>query len=135
MSAQHYTFFDARVFADPHLASQDDILLDHDTAGEPGLSSHHYVISDLAVVSDVHQIVDFSAPPDAGDFERSPIDRRVGSNLHIICDFEAPYLRKLLIGSIRRVSDITEAIAAENRSGMNDYSIAESCTRVDGYIG
>ena len=90
MSTQHHAFFDARMFPDAHLATEYDILLDHDAAGKPGLSGDHYVFPDLAVVPDVHQIIDLGAAADACNLQRSTIDGRVGPDLDVVCNFQVP---------------------------------------------
>ena len=135
MSPQHHTFFDARMFSDAHLAAKNDILLDNDAAGEPGLGRDHDVFTDLAVVSDVHQVIDLGAPSDSCHFQCPPVDGRVGSNFNIVSDFETSYLGKLFIVSRRAVTNITEAICCQYRTSMNDHAIAEPSSRINSHVG
>lgn len=134
MAAEHDTFFDAGVFADTDLAAENDILLDGDTAGEPGLRGYHDVFSDQAVVADVHQIVDFRASGDAGCIQGATIDRGVGADLDVVVDFELPDLRKFFITAGRLIANVAEAIAAEHRAGVNDHSVSETHTGIDCHI-
>ena len=80
LSSKHYAFSDAGVLRDAHLPCQNDILLDDNAAGKPTLCGDHNVFPDLAVVADVHQIVDFHAPADASYIEGSAIDGGVADS-------------------------------------------------------
>ena len=48
-----------------------------------------------AVVPDLDQVVDLGAAADAGDIQRRTIDGRVGSNLDVVLDDNAPDLPDL----------------------------------------
>ncbi len=135
MSAQHHSFFDAGVLSEANLAAEHNIFLDDDAAGKTGLRGDHDILSDLAVVADVDQVVDLGAASDARDFKGAAVNGRVRANLDVIADFEAPLLGKFFVMSGRLVADVAEAVAAQHRSGVNDHAVAESRAGVDRDIG
>src|SRR5207245_5682989 len=120
---------------DAHLGSENDVFFDYDTARKTGLRGNHHVFSDLAVVADVDQVVDLGAAPDAGDFQGSAVDGRVGADLDVIGDFEAAGLREFHVVSGCRIAHITEAVAAEHGASIDDHSIAEPHPGIDGDVG
>ena len=135
LATQHHSFFDAGVFADAYLAAEHDIFLDHDTAGEAGLCGDHHIFPDLAVVPDVNQVVDLGAAPDASHFESTPIDSCVRSDFYVVSDLETPDLGKFLVAPGRLVADVSEAIAAQHRTGMNNHSVAQPRSAIDRHVG
>ena len=105
-----------------------------DAAGKSGLRGDHYIFSDLAVMTDVHQIVDLRASADAGDVQGAAIHGRVGADLDVIFNFQPADLRKLFIPAGLLIAHVAEAVAAEHRAGVNDHAIAESRARIDSDI-
>src|ERR1039457_4744971 len=65
LAADHGSGFDAGVIADADLASHDDVVFDGDAAREAGLGGDDYVLSDLAVVANVDEVVDLRALADS----------------------------------------------------------------------
>src|SRR5712692_9311246 len=112
LPSQHYPFFEARMFPDADLATQHDILFYHNTARKTDLCGNDDVLPDLAVMSDMHQIVDLRAATDARDLECTPIDSRIGADLDVVANLQSPHLGKFLIPAGRGIAHITEAIAA-----------------------
>src|ERR1700693_5377513 len=98
------------MFADADLAAENDILFDGDTAGEAGLRGDHHVFSDLAVVADVYEVVDFRASANAGCIQGSAVDGGVGADLDVVFDFQAPDLRKLFVTASRLIAHVAEAV-------------------------
>ena len=59
MSAQHRAFSYPGMISDANLPSHDYVLFDSDTAGNASLSGNDHVRSNLAVVANVDEVVDF----------------------------------------------------------------------------
>ena len=110
-------------------------FLDDDAAGKPGLRGDHYVFSNLAIVADVHKIVDFGAASNACDLQRSPVDGCVGADFNIISDFKPPNLREFFIVARCLLANVAETVAAQYRPGMNYHPIAKMAAGIDGDIG
>jgi hypothetical protein len=65
-------------------------------AGKPRLRCDHHMLSDIAVMPDVYQIVELAAIADASHAQRRPVDTGIGANFHIVADLYRPHLRKLI---------------------------------------
>jgi hypothetical protein len=123
------------VLANADLSAQDHVVLHHDAAGKAGLGCYYDVFANLAVVADVDQIVDFRAAANARDFERATINGGIGADFDIIFNLETAYLGKFFVSAGLLVAHVTEAIAAQDRSGVNDHAIADLRTRIEGRVG
>src|SRR5207247_2300652 len=84
---------------------------------------------------DVDQVVDLGAASDAGRVQGSAVDSGVGTDLDVIGNLESASLREFLVMSGCLVAHITEAIAPEHGSRMNDHTVAEPGTGIDGDVG
>ena len=135
MSSDHSAGFDAGVVANADLSSHDDVVFDRDAAGEAGLGGDDYIFSELAVVADVNEIIDFCALADASFVEGSAVDGRVGSDFDVVFEDETADLRGLLVASCLRVADVAEAFTAEDGSGLDDDAIAKMDCGIDGDVG
>src|ERR1700761_4646141 len=82
------------VFSNPYLAAQNRTIFDHARSGDPRLRRNDHVLSNHAVVPDVHQIIDLRSTPDPRLAQRSTIDRSIRANLHIVLDDQSSLLRK-----------------------------------------
>src|SRR5438094_696332 len=102
------------MLANSNLPAEDDVVLNGDAAGEPGLRRDDNVFSDAAVVSDVHEIVDLGAASDARFIQRSAVDGRVGPDFHVIFDHQFSDLRKFLVVAALAISHIAEAVSANS---------------------
>ena len=91
----------------------------------PGLRRDNHVLAELAVVADVHQIIDLRAAPNAGRLQRAAIDGRVRPDLHVVADFKFSDLRKFFVTPALRIANITKAIAAQHRARMDNHAIAQ----------
>src|ERR1700733_10864527 len=119
------------MFADANLPAEHNVFFYRDTSGEPSLRGDDDVFSDLAVVPNVHQIVDFRASSDASCVQGSAIDCSIGADLDIIFDFQAPDLRKFFIEASRLVTNIPKTVAAKHRPGVNDYALSKTHARIN----
>src|ERR1700677_2126977 len=117
------------------LAAQDSSITYCAGAGNPGLRRNHYIASDAHVVPDVSQVVELCASGDSGFCECSAIDRRVGSDFHVILDHERPLLGKLGVLPRRAVADVAEAVRSQHCSRMDNYTIPKGSAGIDDNAG
>src|ERR1700758_2708303 len=102
------------MLANADLSTEHNVVLDHDTAGKPGLRRDHHILSEPAVVPDVYQVVDLRSPPNARFVERPAVDGCVGADLYIVFDHQPAHLGKFLVASALRVANISKAIAPQH---------------------
>jgi len=131
LGAQDRACLDANMIGNAHLTRHYHAIFQHRAAGKAGLRGDHNVLADLAVVANVHQVVDFCASGYAGCVQCTAINGGVGADFDVIFDFEAADLRKLFITAGRLIAHVAEAIAAEHRARVNDDSVSEACTGID----
>ena len=122
------------MFADANLSAKHDIFFYRNTAGKACLGGDYHIFSDLAVVANVNQIIDFRASPDAGCVEGSAVDGGVGADLDIVFDFQTSDLRKLFITASRLVTHIAEAVAAKHCAGVDDYAVSKTHARINRHV-
>jgi hypothetical protein len=72
--AQHCAGFNARFVAYADLPTDDRMVFDDDSAGEPSLSGNDHSSSDAAIVRDVDQVVELGAIADLRDSQSCAVD-------------------------------------------------------------
>ncbi len=90
----------------------------------PDLRRDHRVRADLAVVADVHEIVQFHAFGDARVVERAAIDRRVRSDFDIVGNFHDARLRKFPVPPF--AVRVAKSVCANDRAGMNFHAMPDA---------
>ena len=115
---------DPQVSGDSRLGHHDTSALDHGAARDPGLRDDHHVLADLTVVSDVHEVVDLRAPADPGVTQRSPVDRGVGPDVHVVLDHDSSDVVDPLEPP-RLVADVAEALGTHYRPRRESDAITE----------
>ena len=73
-----------------HLACQDHAIADCRASRNADLAANHAILSDLHVVADHDQIIQFCTAANSGRTNRSPIDRRAGADLGVITQDHCP---------------------------------------------
>src|SRR5713101_3952082 len=112
---------DTHMVGDAHLPRQHGPVADLTGAGHADLADQNHVLSDVAVVPDLHQVVDLRAAADDRRAHGGAVDGGIGADLDVVLDDESPDLGDLLVrGS---VEGITEAIGAEDGPGVDDHAI------------
>src|SRR5271166_2049632 len=134
LCSQDRTRLDADVVGNANLASHHDAIFQHRAAGKSGLRGDYNVFSNLAVVGNVYQVVDFRSSTDARHVQGSAVDGRVSADLDVVLDLEPSDLRKLLVAARRLIAHVTEAVAAEHSAGMNDHAISDAHAGIDGDV-
>ena len=86
---------------------------------------------DVAVVSDVNEVVDFCAASNAGLGEGTAVDGGIGANLNVVFNDKGSLLRELRVGAGGGIADVSEAIGAEHCTGVDDDTIAKSGAGVE----
>src|SRR5262245_29786875 len=95
-------------------------------AGTPGytrLCGDDGLLTNLDVVRNLNEVVEFCAPADDGSLQRTAVDARVRSNLDVVLDDHAAHLRELHIAI--PISHKPKAIRPNDRPGMDDDVIAD----------
>lgn len=134
MPPEHHSFANAGMLANPDLPAEYRSILNDDAAGKARLGCDDDVFTNLAIVSDVNQVVDLRSAPDSGLIEGAPIDGRIRPNLHIIFNDQSSNLRKLLVMARLAIPHVTEAIAAQHSPGMRNDAIPQLGSRVNGDV-
>src|SRR4051794_23105494 len=88
---------DVRVFANSGLPADDRIIANHDATGKAGLRCDHHVLTYVAIVSDVNQVIEFSTFTEFGGTERCSINTRIRTNFDVITDLHRADLRKFFV--------------------------------------
>src|SRR5581483_7514702 len=101
---------DGHVIGDSHLAGQHRTVADAGRAGDADLGYQDHVLAHVAVVPDLHQVVDLGAAADDRLAEGRAVDRAVGPDLDVVLDAEASHLRDLPVGPT--VEGVAEAVGA-----------------------
>src|ERR1700722_7275994 len=91
-SAEYRAGADRQMIGDTDLASQYDEIAHLDTARDADLGGDQTMPPDRAVVGDLHQIVDLGSLADRRVAGRAAVDCRIGANLDIILNNDAPRL-------------------------------------------
>src|SRR6266545_3768989 len=112
------------VVGDTYLPRQDRPVADPAGAGNADLGDQDHVLADLAVMPDLHQVVDLRAPADHRVAERPPIDGAVGPDFHVSVDPQAAHLGDFAMG--RAVERIAESVGAQHGSGVHDHAVPDA---------
>src|SRR4051812_49006127 len=114
------------MLANAHLSSDHRVVFDHNAAGKSCLRRDNHVLTNLAVVADVDEIIDLCAATNARGLECAAVNSRVCTDLDVILDDETPDLRKLFLSASRGISDVAIAVAAEHGARVHDHAIANA---------
>src|SRR5206468_9532020 len=87
------------VIGDADLAGEDGAIADGARAGDTDLGDEDDVLPYLAVVSNLHEVVDLAPAPDEGVTEGCPVDGGVGPDLHVVLDTQPAHLGNLAMGA------------------------------------
>src|SRR5580693_5781779 len=115
---------------DPRLAADHDPVAYLGAAADPRLSGDHGIVTDIYVVRDLDQVVQFGAFADKGRSDRRPVDRHIGSDLHPVLDQYIPDLGDLLKAPIR-LRRKAKTIPADYRTRMDRDIGADHATVID----
>lgn len=111
---------------DSNLPSQSYIIADLSTARNPNLCCNKTVFANFDIVSNLHQIIDFSTLANncCRISQRSTIYSCIGTNLDIIFDNHRADLWDLMMLVFK--SSETKTIATDHRTIMDNHSISDT---------
>src|SRR5689334_955029 len=113
----------AQMSADSGLTGENCSVADGHGSSDSDLRHQQTFLADAHVVGNVHQIVDLGAFADNSVVDAAAVDRSIGTDLDVVGDDTAPNVRNLLVRAIPK--DVTETIAADARTRVNEYALAE----------
>ena len=119
---------------DTYLAGQGDVVADRGAAGYPHLGDNHAVAPDLAVVGDLHQVVELGALLYQGRLQGGPVDGRIGADLHIVLKHHDADLGNTVVTATVRASQPNPSLPM-TAPGWKDHPVAEAATLADHRIG
>jgi hypothetical protein len=103
---------------------KNDVVSDPDTPRHPGSCHDQASLADANIMGDVDQVIDLGAPADDGVVDTAPINRGVGTNLHLILDDAASNMRYPLVAIGGRKE--TKSRTADHSSGLEHDPIAQT---------
>jgi hypothetical protein len=122
-----------------------------DMASDTNLSCHYYIISsragacdsnladdqvvgtNLAVVSDLNEVINLGTRSDTGSLESASVDGGAGSDFNIVANFHAAKLRYLDMSTA--LKSIPKSIGPYHCIGMNDGPVTNNTIVVQDNIG
>src|SRR2546422_15348 len=108
---------------DADLTGNGDVVLDDDATGNAGAAADHAVFADHTVVADLDEVVDLGAPADAGLAETATINAGVGSEFHVVAEFDGADLRNLLPFAANGLEP--ETIRAQDDAAVQNHPLPQ----------
>ncbi len=135
LTAQNYAGTYMHMLADADLAGDDRAIADGTGAGDAGEGDENDVFSDVAVVADMNEVVDFCAAADACFGEGSTVNGGIGANLNVVFNDKGSLLRELRVRAGGGIADVTKTICSEHCASVDDDTIAERWCRGTEQLG
>src|SRR5688500_1448276 len=82
------------------LPPENHVVADVGASGDPDLRRHQHVTAHVDAMCDLNEIVDLGAGTNPRFTDGGPIDRGVGTELHVVFDHDGGHLRDFLVRSI-----------------------------------
>src|SRR5262249_58785233 len=120
LGAEPGTVADRQVVGEAALACRDDAAAEPARAGDADLGDDDRVLPDVHVVADLDEVVDLGPAANDRPAEHGAVDRRVGTDVHIVLDHDDADLRDLSVAAA--VGYVAEAGAAAPRSGPHHHA-------------
>lgn len=114
------------------LAAHDDIAAGFNRARDAGLGDDEVIGPQFDVVANLNEVVNFGAAADAGLFEASPINGRVGANFYIIFEDDNPKLLLFLVLTVDGREP--ETTRADDSARLNDDAVSEFAPFAEGDV-
>src|SRR5438309_10139462 len=113
------------MLANPDLPTTHRSIIHNDAAGKPRLRCDDDIFANVAIVSDVNQVVDLRSAPDSCLIEGAAINGCIGTDFHVIFNHQPSNLRKLLVMPGLAITHVTETIAAQHSPGIHDDAVSQ----------
>ncbi len=107
-----------------NLSRQSYILPQSCAARDARLCGNNRKLSDSHVMSNLHEVVDLGTPPDDGLTQRGSINGTVRANFNVVFDDDDTRLG--YFDSFAPTPRITEPVAANNNSSVQDHAVAQA---------
>jgi hypothetical protein len=111
------------------LASHHHVVFHDHAAAEADLSAQNAVAPDLAVVRDLHQVVDLGASPTRVAPMVARSMQTLAPILDIVFDDDRAQLRHFVV--LAAIHHVAEAVAAQHGAGMDAHALADMHMMVD----
>ena len=98
-----------------------------------GLSRHHGVLANLAVVGHLNQVIQLHTLVDDGLTHRRTVHTGVGTNLYIVLDHYDTNLRNLIVTS--GAGSEAEAVGTNHTTSVDGDIVAQLTSLIDGNVG
>ena len=118
---------------DTGLSADHDIIADFGASTDAGLGSNHRILTHFNIMGDLDEVIEFSP----GMIMVEPIVARsigICPNLHMVFNNHIAYLGYFFIGAVC-LGRKAKSIAANDRSGMDGYIVANNAIVVNFYPG
>ena len=99
------------------------------------MCGNDHVFSNVYVVSDVNEIIDFRSPPDAGHIQGSAIKCSVRADFDVILDLQPTDLREFFVATVFGIPHVSETVASQHGTRVDDDSITEPGAGINGDVG
>ena len=86
-------------------------------------------------MADVNEIVYLCAAANTSRLKRAAVNGCVGPDFDVVFDYQLSDLGELFVPSSSGIADVSEAVAAENRAGVDDHAIANASAGINRDIG
>ena len=133
LRSNHGPALHANVIAESYLAADNAVVFDNDAAADAGLPGNDNALADIAVVTDVNQVVEFRAPADARTAQRSAIHTGVRAQLDLVFDHYGADLREFMVALV--VAHKAKPVRADHHAGMQNHSIPDGHVVIDDDVG
>src|SRR2546430_5652264 len=132
LRAYHRATLHPDVIAETHLSANYAIIFNRYAATDTGLRCDHNPLANVAVMTDMNQIVDLRAATDPRAAQSRAIDAGICPQLNIIFNDNRADLRKLVIANV--VAHVPKSIGAYDYAGMQNDPISNRHSVFEKYV-
>src|SRR6266850_7435973 len=119
--------------AKTYLATYHAVVFNNHAAADACLGGNHNALTDIAVMTNVHHVIQFGAASDPRAPQRGAIYTRVCAKFNVVFDNHGANLGKLVVAHI--VAYITEAICPYTDPCMKNHLMAKRNSVVQNDVG
>ena len=131
-SGGHDLMTDGDMISDARLAAEHDVMSGSAAARDPDLRHQNVVFADLHVMRNLDKVIDFCPPPYPRCAEGGAIHCDISPQFDIVFNHHRTDLRNLVMSAL--MLEKSEAVATDDRAGMNDNAVANRHAFSDRHI-
>ena len=124
LAANDRAVFQFAAFAEACLAANDNVFAKGAGTGKADLGGNHGVLADFAVVANVDEIIQLYAGGDPRVCEGATIDGGIGTDFHVVADFDNAGLREFPMPAF--AERISKTVGTDHRAGVNFYALSQA---------